>query len=171
MAKIKSTLDLVMEKTRSMSMSEEEKQFLRKKELTEKARGVVQKIIDDKMTPGEFKEIHAEGKRQGVNLTELVQAKLISRIDPEGQNDRVLRALKDLLGIDVDPFEKIRAEYAATISHQRKTHERHILAGLDRRGISGSSIIPNLSADEQWISFREAAKEEVLRALAGLTGV
>ncbi len=47
MAEIKSTIDLIMERTRNLTMTEEEKEELRNKELTEKAKGWVVRYLDE----------------------------------------------------------------------------------------------------------------------------
>jgi len=55
MAEIKSTLDLVMEKTRHLTLSDEEKQEQKEKEFNKKLKGPAQKIQDqaiNKREPG-----------------------------------------------------------------------------------------------------------------------
>ena len=46
MGEIKSTIDIIMEKTKGMTMSEDEKQEIKKKELTGKIRGLIQRFMD-----------------------------------------------------------------------------------------------------------------------------
>ena len=46
MAEVKSTMDLIMEKTKHLTMSEEEKEGFRRKELSGKIRGLVHKSME-----------------------------------------------------------------------------------------------------------------------------
>ena len=54
MAEIKSTLDLVMEKTKNLSLSSEEKQTQRNKEIEGRIRGLLQKYQDQLITLDQF---------------------------------------------------------------------------------------------------------------------
>ena len=46
MGEIKSTMDIIMEKTKGLTMTEEEKAEYKHKELTGKVRGLIQKFLD-----------------------------------------------------------------------------------------------------------------------------
>ena len=46
MSEIRSTIDIMMERTRGMSLSEEEKESLRKEELGKRAKGFRIKLLD-----------------------------------------------------------------------------------------------------------------------------
>ncbi len=46
MGEIKSTMDIIMEKTKGLTMSEEEKAEYKQQELTGKVRGLIQKFLD-----------------------------------------------------------------------------------------------------------------------------
>jgi len=47
MGEIKRTLDLIMEKTKNLTMSPEEKEEIRRQEWLKKTRGWIQKFLDD----------------------------------------------------------------------------------------------------------------------------
>ncbi len=49
MAEIKSTLELIMEKTKNLTFSDEEKKALREKEVQGKVRGFITKFMDGVM--------------------------------------------------------------------------------------------------------------------------
>ena len=49
MAEIKSTLDLIMEKTKGLTMSDEEKEAFQQKELETKLRGSLQKVMEGRL--------------------------------------------------------------------------------------------------------------------------
>jgi hypothetical protein len=64
MGKIKSTLDIVMERTKDLTMTREDREVLEKKELTDRVRGWIQQLVDRKSTVEELKAEYA-GERQG----------------------------------------------------------------------------------------------------------
>ena len=55
MAEIKSTLDLVMEKTKNLSLSSEERQAQKSKEIESRIRGLLQKFKDQALSADKFK--------------------------------------------------------------------------------------------------------------------
>jgi hypothetical protein len=56
MAEIKSTLDLIMERTRNLSMTPEEKEALRRKEWHSRIQGWLQRYLDGLMGTNSLKE-------------------------------------------------------------------------------------------------------------------
>ena len=54
MAEIKSTLDIIMEKAKKFSVTEEEKKGFRRQELEGKIKGLVQKALDGVLDYGRF---------------------------------------------------------------------------------------------------------------------
>ena len=55
MGEIKSTLDIIMEKTKGLTMTEEEKTEYRQQELTGKVRGLIQKFLEGVLKLEKFK--------------------------------------------------------------------------------------------------------------------
>ena len=54
MAEIKSTLDIIMEKAKKFSVTEEEKKGFKRQELEGKIKGLVQKVVDGVMDSERF---------------------------------------------------------------------------------------------------------------------
>ena len=55
MGEIKSTLDLVMERTKNLSLSDEEKQAQKQKEVESRIRGLLQKYLDGWLDKNQLK--------------------------------------------------------------------------------------------------------------------
>lgn len=64
MAKIKSTLDIVMERTRNLTITQEEKDALRRKELLDRVRGWVQALVDGKSSVSDLRSAYDEEAAQ-----------------------------------------------------------------------------------------------------------
>ena len=63
MAEIKSTLDLVMEKTKNLSLSSEERQAQKSKEIESRLRGLLQKFKDQALSADKFKSEYQKLKK------------------------------------------------------------------------------------------------------------
>jgi hypothetical protein len=149
-AKIKSTLDLVMEKTKNLDVSREEKEALKRKEWEDKARGWVRMLIDQKIAIHELlKDFTAESNRYGA-LAEILHTELTRHMDPHGDNSIILEALTEVLGLDEKPFTDLINDYRARYELTRQEHQRRMLSELKAEGISGTALIPNLDHDEVW---------------------
>ena len=94
MAEIKSTLDIIMEKTKNLTMTEEEKEELHRTELAEKAKGWVQKYMDNLIKQEKLKsELKKEGKDKYSELQEILKNELLERLQPDGDNVRIFQLI------------------------------------------------------------------------------
>ncbi|MGC9325201.1 MAG: hypothetical protein ACP5G0_10695 [Desulfomonilia bacterium] len=171
MAKIKSTLDLVMERTKSMHMTDEEKQALKEKEWTDRVRGWVQKLIDRKMTLSEMKSVLSEEEKHSEGVRAILQRELIDHIDPDGENEQVIDALRTTLGLEVSHSQQVLDTYTETMRKQSDVHRDRVRKELENRGISGSSVLPNLSKNTEWLEYRKRLKEDALREIEESIGI
>lgn len=171
MAKIKSTLDLVMERTKNLTMTEEEREVLRRKEWKDKARGWVQRLIDHTITIAELGTSLKAGADAYPGLRDILKDELMSHIDPDTENDLIFQALDEGLGLDTTFFrESIRA-YHNRSDLLRHEHLERLRSELKKRGIYGKALIPNLEHDEAWIASTKELQEEFKDRLKTLRGI
>ena len=134
MAKIKSTLDLVMERTKNLAMSREDREALQRKEWEDKARGWVQMLMDQKITIDELmKDFTVESSRYNA-LADILHAELTRHIDPDGDNSLILKTLTEVLGLEVKPFADFINDYHARYELYRQEHQGRMLSELKARG-------------------------------------
>ena len=92
MAEIKSTLDLVMEKARGMTMTPEEKAALKSERIEKQVKVYVQKYMDNLL---ELEKIQIEMEKQPEEEKEAFQTflktEIIGRIEPDQENGRIRR--------------------------------------------------------------------------------
>jgi hypothetical protein len=171
MAKIKSTLDLVMERTRNLSMTEEEREQLRRKESIDRVRGWVQKLIDHKITIAEIGSSLRSDAPAYPGLRDILKEELMSHIDPDEANDLIFQALEEALGLDAAPFRESIMAYHSRSDLHRHEHLERLRSELRKRGIYGEAVIPNLENDEAWIASSIKLKEEFKDRLKTLRGI
>ncbi len=110
MGEIKSTLDIIMEKTKGLTMSAEEKAAFQKKETEDKAKGILQKYID-----GVFNQDCLKSELLGLDKTRqtmaFVRRLCLERIEPGVDSSRLLDLLQDLAGLDTVPIYKVLSKY------------------------------------------------------------
>lgn len=152
MGEIKSTLDLVMEKTKHLSLSEEEKQKQKSAEIEKRMNGLLQKY-QDQVLPME--QLHKEYARlkQEFSLPDdsFLVNQTMNKIDLSGDNRYLLELLKQFCGSGIAGIESIlnefQDEYNSAASY-RLVELREELAA--KHYISGSAVMPNLQADDAW---------------------
>ena len=159
MAEIKSTLDIIMEKTRHLVLSPEERRQAERDEELRKVPGYVQKFLDDVWNLDELLRSVAnlpEEYRPEVQQ-ELVRG-LVRQLDFQSRGRRCLEALERL--VDSEGQEKLRACQELMdryeIAHQQvvTSDTERSLARLAAQGISGSAVLVRGEKDHQWEELR-----------------
>jgi hypothetical protein len=170
MGEIKSTLDLVLEKTKHLNLSLEEKQKQRHDEFVQKVKGTVQKYYDKLIKKDRTKEeLISLQKEYGFDYKELLIAEAAKKISIDSDNHSLFGLLEDVCDLKVDGMKNLCADYRtkiASATEQALNKARELFA--EKHGISGSSVVPNLEADEAFKldmqklrrSFKEALSHE-----------
>ena len=161
MAEIRSTMDIIMEKTRGLTMTEQEKREFREKELTGKVKGLVQKVMDGALPPDRFKVEAAPLEEKDRDLTHrLVREEALSRIEPGGSNDAVLQILGEGIGVDTGPIRRLLSEFERDLARERESREKVLEERIRKSGISGSAVRPNIAADPGWIAYVSEKRDD-----------
>jgi len=165
MAKIKSTLDLVMEKTKNMAVSPSDREALHRKELQDKAMGWVRMVMDRKMTIPELMRTYSDEVSRYSSLSDILRTGLLGAIDPDADNGPVLQALAEVLKCDVTPIEGSIREYRTCLEEHRQRHQNRLRGVFKDKGIAGTAVVPNLNSDETWSAFAKDFREQFTRKL------
>ncbi len=153
MGEIKSTLDLVMEKTRHLTLSDDEKQQQKEKEFKKKLKGPAQKFKDQTINKRELKkEINNLIKTYDLKNEAIIIREFLNRLGFNQDNQSLLALLNELWRVDIKTLEDIFNDYNETIQTEAQQRMEEIKESLaQKRLISGSAVIPNISADDEWI--------------------
>jgi hypothetical protein len=171
MGEIRSTLDIIMEKTKGLTMTEDEKRELRRKDLGRKVKGLIQKFSDGFMDLDRLKiELAALGKGHEDMLRRIIMEEVAGRIQPETDNEPFLEILDATTGMHIDLIRQMLIDLERNLEKERAAHEKGLKKRLKERGISGSAVIPNLDADSQWRDYESKQKETFRREVEALTG-
>ena len=169
MAEIKSTLDLVMERTRHLTLSESEKAAQNAAEAKKRVVGLVQRYVDQALKPHEFTADLGLLESGNSNIHTLAVSALIDAIDLGGDNDALLSLLADHLDTPVDAIQTVVSECRGAVREEAAQQRAKLRERLRKeRHISGSAVLPRLAADEGWRQRRRRIEHRFRRQLDAL---
>jgi len=165
MSEIKSTIDLVMERTRDLTMTEEERRAALTNEWTGKARGWIQKYLDERIDERTLKGNLSAAEKEVPHFKELMKKELLDFLKLDADNDRILSLFEDLLGVSKDPIEGLMKDFLGEIEKERENREEAVQQELAGRGVSGSAVVANAARDKSWTLYLEEEKQRFSSAL------
>ena len=155
MAEIKSTLELVLEKTKHLTLSAEEKEELHLQDALKKVPGYVERIIDGLITSEQvLHEIEALPQELGERVRQEVARQMSQALDFSEKTDPLIEALEmlaepgwaDLL----DQVKRCRSDYGRARRAAWQQAQHRSLAILADAGIRGSAVVAKLEDDPSW---------------------
>ncbi len=154
MAEIKSTLELIMERTKNLTLTDEEKRNFQKKEVQGKVKGFLMKFMDGVMDLEKLKKgIVSLEEKDPELVKEIVIRECLDRISLQGDSAMPFDILEQVVSVDIAPFQKLLSEFLSELDNTRKVREQGMQKQIQEKGISGSAVLPNLSADPEWAYF------------------
>ena len=160
MAKIKSAIELAMERTKHLVMDEKEKEEFARRGLEDKLRAVMRRFLEG-MIGREELLAELEGMKAGKREKRLLLIDLIlEEFDLPGDKERLFDLLElvgeeagDGLAGDARSLkDRFREELRANAAGVRE----EITKRLEHMGISGGSLEPNT---EEWEEWKDAAQK------------
>jgi hypothetical protein len=152
MGEIKSTLDLVMEKTKNLNLSDEEREQQKNKEIKDRLRGLMQKFQDSILSTDNFRSDYRRlQKEYGLTDNRHLIDEICSQIQPAKDNQALFDLLTEFKVSDFEGLKSVLQEFQAalaTAAGQRREILKDRLA--KKHFISGSAVVPNLENDAEW---------------------
>jgi len=151
MGEIKSTFDIVMEKARGITVSEDEKKEFQMREIRGRVRGFFQKYMDGAVDVERIrKELDGLAPDKREMAKGLFKEESAAMFRLQGNNGPILDLLKDVSGVETSKIEEALSLSLSALIRERSRHEKRLLERLKDKGISGSAIAPNPDADPEW---------------------
>ena len=152
MGEIKSTLDLVMERTKNLRFSGDEKERHETDELKKSFNGLVQKFLDGLMDLASLKSEteRLQGGQDASKKKALLEV-ILEKIDPETTGGPLLSLLQGLFQCEVDGLHRLDRDFEQEKADMTARRVRQLRAELKAGlGLSGSAVVPHPEADPQW---------------------
>lgn len=152
MAEIKSTLDLVMEKTRNMTFSSEEKKALQVEEARKSFNGLLQKHLDGLIEFDELqKGITGLEEEFGLDDRRVLQKVVTDKLELASLVEPLLVILETVFGCDTAALRNLAKDYRSEITGRSDDRRRELSSYFQERyEVWGSAVTPNLDADVKW---------------------
>ncbi len=165
MTEIRNTIDLMMERTSGMRLSEEERQRIKREELEKKARGYALKLIDPNgPNQSALSSLDQESPEERSVLETLVWKNIVQGISSEDDIKVFFERFDDwsLFRSKRNKIEELRIKF----KDQGKNRNKDKKSLLDREkrkladaGISGSAVVPKLSKNMESSAMVELIEE------------
>jgi hypothetical protein len=165
---IRSTLDIIMEKTKGLTMTAAEREAIQRNETEGKIRGLVQRYLDGVLDLEKFQDgiTAMESDRQGMALESLKQE--CRHLDPDRDAAPYLEILEVVLKVDTGPVKHIISAYHERMDKCKRSWEAQAMERLRRRNITGSALVPNLRADPAWLDVVSEEKKAFHKRLSSV---
>ena len=155
MGEIKSTLDLVMEKTKNLNLSDAEKQDQKNKEFESRLNGLLQKFQDQIITLEQFKaeyqmlrEYYSLKSTQHEHLLNV----LCAWIELGKDNQVLLGLLSEFTDSRIEGIASVLQDFDTDIQTAAEAQSKIAKDKLaSEHSISGSAVVPNLENNEAWL--------------------
>ena len=122
MGEIKSTLDIIMEKTKNLTLTPEEKEVLRREDWLKKTRGRIQKFLDGAIDLKRLKE-ETRTEERPPGAEGVLKEELVGELNPQGDNESRFLILKELFDTPIDPFREIVLEGQKRLEEEKRKKE------------------------------------------------
>lgn len=165
MAKIKSTLDLIMEKTKHLSLNEEEKGALEQEQLNRRLQALLVPYLKGERDANYLAHELAQFPSETIeDARKLCLELLMDRLSPFEDNQRILGAVERLLGqAGRDLWEKtiapVEAECREDLRGARQEAADRCRAVLVAAGLKGPALLPRV--DEQAPGWKEEQEDRI----------
>jgi hypothetical protein len=162
MGEIKSTLDLVMARTKHLTMTDEEKKTQQSVNVKQRLQGLIQKFQDHAINFNQLQDTLKKYKKEGdSDLEKLLVEALLKRIGLTADNIAPFALLEEVCRVDVSSIQKIISVFKASIEELSRARTKELSTFFfDRYRVSGSAVAPNLAKDETWESGCQQLMEE-----------
>ncbi len=173
MGEIKSTWDIVMEKTKALEITSKDKEQIKWAELNARIHAIFNRYMDSQGNRECLKE-ELEGLREEdreVARRELL-LQFMDSIDLAKDNVKAIVGIGTLKGEKVAKvLEKLRlltSEYRSSREKKAKEVEEVLGQRLAAMGISGSAVEPSLEGKREWIEAMEGFERDYAKRLGAL---
>ena len=173
MTEIKSTLKLALERASKFSITSEDRERAKVEEYTKKISGLLNRFFDSRIRLDEFKrEIGKLTDNKNDMVRKIIVSNMADRLQLENENQRIFDLLKvidesidDSLFIDI---KKLTKNYKKELEKIAGIFKGKMLKELEKEGIRGTSIVPNINGNSGRIDAKDDLKSKFESNLCGL---
>jgi hypothetical protein len=177
LAEIRSTLDLIMERTTGMTLSDEERERLRREDFQKRAKGFRLRLLAEPEAADEIlSSLDRESETDRESLEAFIWQEFVESLTADKDFLKQIDLMQRLpLGnIKHDLLTRLRSTFKAAVKSGATDRKKLIARELKRlvtAGISGTSVVPKLPReappDHHFVEQLTECKRELLDAAPG----
>jgi hypothetical protein len=173
MGEIKSTWDIVMEKTKGLKISSEDRERIKRGELASRVNAIFHGYMDTQGNRAYLKrELEGLGVEEREVVTRELLLQLLDAIDLSRDNGKVITGIETLKGKPVaktvERLTLLASEFKASMEEKYTEIEGIFLRRLADVGISGSAVEPGLEGRREWTDAVEGLQRDYGNRLEAL---
>jgi hypothetical protein len=170
MAEIKSTLDLVLERTGHLSLSAEEKAQQKREDFEKRLQGLLLQYEENTITLESLRQrIAAMEAELKIDRGQHLLWAVFKRIDPGEDNQCWLDLVAHVAPAVHDPLQKILSTYHNARADLAQSSDQRLRKHLaERNGIKGSAVIPNPEQDTRYAEGLSVLRTETFSKMDAL---
>jgi hypothetical protein len=155
MAEIKSTLELALERTKKMTISEKEKEAIKQKEFLEKAKSLFYRYREGHAPLNEIqKEIEKMDEKTSAGIKEFLLSQWMDVLSLKDEDERLIKGIEWLKNGRMEEvsrrFHSLVSQYREEMEKTRHEVRTRLAEDLKKEGIEGSAIEPNVEGNRLW---------------------
>jgi hypothetical protein len=155
MGEIKSTLELAMERTKGLAVSQKEKDEMKQKEALRKATSLFHRYREGPLSLNDvLKEIKRMEGKTATRVKEYLLSHWIDAFSLDDDNDRILKGVESLKGKSTAEvkrrFDPLLSRYQREKDEVKEKVAAQLAEALKRDKIWGSAVEPKLEGSELW---------------------
>ena len=160
MGEIKSTLELVMERTKKFTISEKEKEEMKQKEILQKATSLFHRYREGHFSLNDIlKEIGRMEKKTAIMVKELLLSQCIDALSLDDDVERTFKGIESLKQKTIDEvkqkFHHLLSQYQREKEEVKEKVKVQFTEALRRDGIYGSAVDFKIEGSELWEKEKE----------------
>lgn len=161
MTEIRSTIDIMMERTRGMLLSDEEKKRLKNEELQKKAKGYAVKFLEPSgSSQAVLSSLNEEPQEDRSLLEKLVWNEIVARISTEAEVNILFDRFEEWpfansKKSEIETFRTTFKNQVKNKNNDKKTILEREKKKLADAGISGSAVVPKFSKEMETAGLTE----------------
>lgn len=155
MGEIKSSLELALERTKGLKITEKEREEIKRKEILQKAEAFAHRYQEGSMSIKEIqKEMERMEKKRATELEEYLVNLWMKNLSLNFEDEKLIDGIEELKNRSMDEirkeFRNLLTSYQEEKEKARQKIRTIILEGLKEEGFDGSAIEPRIEISAHW---------------------
>jgi hypothetical protein len=152
---IKSTLELTMERTKKIAISEEEKKEIKRKEILQKVTGLFHRYREAYLPLNDIlKEIESMEEKTATIVKEVLLSQWIDALSLNEEDERLLKGIEALKHRRIREVKEKFHDLLSRYQREKEKIEQEVrfqsTEALKKEGIYGSAVEPNIEEGKLW---------------------